>query len=78
MTQVDVEQMLNEMAARASEKLNWRTFIVDLMKVLGLGSSLGARKGLAQGLHDTGDTNDNGSHERMASPAGHEQGGIQR
>jgi hypothetical protein len=58
MTQVDVEQMLNEMAARASEKLNWRTFIVDLMKVLGLGSSLGARKGLAQGLHDTGDTND--------------------
>lgn len=58
MTQVDVEQMLNEMAARSSEKLNWRTSIVDLMKLLGLDSSLGARKELAQELHYTGDTND--------------------
>jgi hypothetical protein len=58
MTEVDVEQMLNGMAQNAGEKLNWRTSIVDLMKLLGLDSSLAARKELAQELHSTGDMND--------------------
>jgi len=58
MTEVDVEKMLDDMAGKASEKLNWKTSIVDLMKLLGLDSSLAARKELAQELHYTGDTND--------------------
>lgn len=57
-TQVDVEQILNRMAQQQSEKLNWRTSIVDLMKLLGMDSSLNARKELARELHYTGDTND--------------------
>ncbi|GHC98510.1 hypothetical protein GCM10007320_54380 [Pseudorhodoferax aquiterrae] len=60
-TQVDVEKLLNDKAAAAGEKLNWRTSIVDLMKLLGLDSSLAARKELAQELHYTGDTNDSAS-----------------
>jgi hypothetical protein len=58
MAEVDVEQMLNGMAQQAGEKLNWRTSIVDLMKLLGLDSSLAARKELAQELHYGGDMND--------------------
>jgi len=58
MNQVDVEQLLNDMASKTGEKLNWRTSIVDLMKLLGLDSSIAARKELAQELHYTGDTND--------------------
>lgn len=58
MTDVDVEQVLDGMAAKSSEKLNWKTSIVDLMKLLGLDSSLASRKELATELHYTGDTND--------------------
>jgi hypothetical protein len=53
--------MLNGMARRAPEKLNWKTSIVDLMKLLGLDSSLAARKKLAQELHYAGDTDDSAS-----------------
>ena len=59
--QVDVEKVLNDMAASNPEKLNWRTSIVDLMKLLGLDSSLAARKDLAKELNYTGDTNDSAS-----------------
>jgi hypothetical protein len=45
-------------AAAAGQKLNWRTSIVDLMKLLNLDSSLGARKELATELGYTGDMND--------------------
>ncbi|MEH3143847.1 MAG: DUF3597 domain-containing protein [Methylobacterium frigidaeris] len=55
---VDVEAVLNDMASKAGQTLNWRTSIVDLMKLLGLDSSLSARKELAQELNYTGDTND--------------------
>ena len=55
---VDVEKILNERAASHAEKLNWRTSIVDLMKLLDLDSSLAARKSLASELHFSGDTND--------------------
>jgi 3-oxoacyl-ACP reductase-like protein len=58
MAQVDVEQMLNDMASKSSEKLNWKTSIVDLLKLLELDSSLTARKELAKELNYTGDTND--------------------
>jgi len=58
MSEVDVEAMLDGMANKAGEKLNWKASIVDLMKLLGLDSSLSARKELAKELHYTGDTND--------------------
>ena len=61
MSEVDVEKVLNDMANQSAEKLNWRTSIVDLMKLLGLDSSLTARKELAGELHYSGDTNDSAS-----------------
>ena len=48
---VDVEAVLQEMASDKGETgLNWRTSIVDLLKLLDLDSSLSARKELAQEL----------------------------
>jgi hypothetical protein len=58
---VDVEAILSALAEQNSEKLNWRTSIVDLMKLLSLDSSLGARKQLAEELDYSGDTNDSAS-----------------
>ncbi len=58
MQQVDVEQILNDMQKSSGQQLNWRTSIVDLLKLLGLDSSLASRKELAAELHYTGDTND--------------------
>lgn len=49
-SEVDVEAILNDLATRSDQKLNWRTSIVDLMKLLGLDSSLAERKGLAEEL----------------------------
>ncbi|RFD20944.1 DUF3597 domain-containing protein [Komagataeibacter melaceti] len=58
---VDVDAVLSAMAAKNPEKLNWQTSIVDLLKLLGLDSSLTARKELAAELHYDGDTNDSAS-----------------
>jgi hypothetical protein len=58
MPAVDVEQVWNGMAAKNPEKLNWRTSIVDLMKLLAIDSSLTARKTLAQELHYDGNMDD--------------------
>ena len=58
---VDVAAVLNDMAKKNPEKLVWRKSIVDLMKLVGMDSSLGARKQLATELHYTGDTNDSAS-----------------
>lgn len=55
---VDVTRMLDDMAGKAGQKLNWRQSIVDLMKLLDLDSSLSARKELAKELNYTGDIND--------------------
>jgi hypothetical protein len=55
---VDVAAIVDKAAAAKGEKLAWRTSIVDLMKALGLDSSLTARKQLAKELNYTGDTND--------------------
>ena len=57
---VDVEAVLKAREA-AHPGLNWRTSIVDLMKLLDLDSSLHARQQLADELHYTGDKNDSAS-----------------
>ncbi len=51
---VDVEAVLSGIAAKKSSDLNWRTSIVDLMKLLDLDSSLDNRKELATELGYTG------------------------
>ncbi len=61
MDQVDVEEILTTMQKSSGQQLNWRTSIVDLMKLLGLDSSLQARKELAAELHYSGDTGDSAS-----------------
>ena len=55
---VDVEAVLEELAAANPQKLNWRTSIVDLMKLVGMESSLAERKELADELGYTGDKSD--------------------
>ena len=60
-TPVDVTSILDKLAASNKEKLDWRRSIVDLMKLLNLNSSLGARKELAEELHFTGDKNNSAS-----------------
>lgn len=55
---VDVEQVLRELAAMNAQKLNWQTSIVDLMKLLGIDSSLENRRELARELGYQGDQND--------------------
>ncbi len=55
---VDINAVLEGLAAKNSEKLDWKHSIVDLMKLVGMDSSLSARKELAQDLHYTGDMND--------------------
>ena len=55
---VDVEAVLESLAAKNSQSLNWRTSIVDLMKLLDLDSSLTHRTALAKELGYTGDTAD--------------------
>ena len=52
-TEVDVIANLEEMAA--GKNLNWRTSIVDLMKLLGMDASLQERKDLAMELGYTGE-----------------------
>ena len=47
---VDVEAVLSQMASQKGGGGNWRTSIVDLLKLLDLDSSLDARKGLGQEL----------------------------
>lgn len=55
---VDIEAVLEDMAANNPQKLNWRTSIVDLMKLVGMESSLQERKDLADELGYTGDKSD--------------------
>jgi len=51
---VDVEAVLSGIASKKGSDLNWRTSIVDLMKLLDLDSSLDNRKELATELGYTG------------------------
>lgn len=55
---VDVIAILTDLESKAGQQLNFKTSIVDLLKLLGLDSSLTARKDLAKELGYTGDTGD--------------------
>jgi len=50
-TMVDVVAQMEKRAAANPQKLNWRTSIVDLLKLLDMDSSLAARKELAKELY---------------------------
>ena len=52
---VDVTAILDGLAAKSPEKLDWKKSIVDLLKLVGMDSSLAARKELATELHYSGD-----------------------
>ena len=58
---VDVDGILDFMNEQREQKLNWRTSIVDLMKLTGMDSTLAERKELAGELGYTGDTSDTAS-----------------
>ncbi|HEX7888362.1 MAG TPA: DUF3597 domain-containing protein [Ramlibacter sp.] len=55
---VDMEKVLDDMAAHNPQKLNWRSSVVDLMKLTGMESTLQERRELADELGYTGDKND--------------------
>lgn len=57
-TREAIESVLADRAKARGEDLNYKTSIVDLMKALGMDSSLENRKKLAGELGYTGDTND--------------------
>ena len=53
-SKADVDAILAKLADEQDEDLDWKSSIVDLMKLLKLDSGLGARKQLAQELGYTG------------------------
>ena len=55
---VDVTAILDGLAAAHPEKLDWKRSIVDLMKLIGMDSSLSDRKELAKELEYSGDFGD--------------------
>lgn len=55
---VDVAAVMDRFVSESGQKLDWRVSIVDMMKALGMDSSLDHRKQLAGELGYTGDTND--------------------
>lgn len=61
LTNVDVAAVLDDLASNSDQELNWRTSIVDMMKLLDIDSSLDHRKDLAGELKYTGDTDDSAS-----------------
>ena len=58
---MDVAAVLDDLNNKATEELDWKHSIVDLMKLLCLDSSLAARKELAKELHYDGDMNNSAS-----------------
>jgi hypothetical protein len=58
---VDVAAVMDQLVRESGQTLNWRVSIVDTMKALGIDSSLGHRKQLAQELKYSGDMNDSAS-----------------
>jgi hypothetical protein len=57
---------MDKLSAQSMEKFDWRKSIIDLMKLLNLNSSLGARKRLGEELHFTGDMNDPASMKSLS------------
>lgn len=58
---VDVDGILDFMNDQRDQKLNWRTSIVDLMKLTGMDSTLAERRELAGELGYSGDMSDTAS-----------------
>ena len=58
---VDVMATLEYMEKETGQSYNWRESIVDLMKLVGMDSSLASRKEMAQDLGYTGDMDDSAS-----------------
>ena len=65
MPMVDVVGKLTAMAAANPQKLNWQVSIVDLLKLLGLESSLDARKQMASELGCPTDKMADSAHMNM-------------
>jgi hypothetical protein len=61
LSDVDVAAVMDQLASESSQTLNWRVSIVDMMKLLGVDSSLDHRKQLATELKYSGDMNDSAS-----------------
>jgi hypothetical protein len=57
-SEVDIEQVLRKLAAQQAQQLDWRASIVDLMKLLGIDSSLENRRELARELGYNGEPED--------------------
>jgi 3-oxoacyl-ACP reductase-like protein len=77
-SEVDVEAILTAEAAKHGEELNWRTSIVDLMKLLDIDSSYANRKELAEELEIDGyegSAEDNIRLHRLVMQALAENGG---
>ena len=79
-TPVDPYVVLSDLAAKSGQKYNWKESIVDMMKLLGMDSSLENRKSLAQELHYSGDMNDSAAmniwlHKQVMAKLG-ENGGV--
>lgn len=55
---VDIETVMKGYEAKTTQKLNWRTSIVDLLKLLDIDSGLENRRELARELGYTGSTSD--------------------
>ncbi len=55
---IDIAANLDKLASTNKEKLDWKHSIVDLLKLVGMDSSIPARKALAADLKYTGDVND--------------------
>jgi hypothetical protein len=64
-SEVDVVAQLEKRAAANPQKLNWRTSIVDLLKLLDIDSSLDERKALAKELGAPESVMDNSSEMNM-------------
>ena len=56
--QVDIMAVLEDLSAKSTQKLDWKHSIVDLMKLVGMESSLSERRALATELGYTGDQSD--------------------
>jgi hypothetical protein len=56
--EVDIMAVLEDLSANSKQKLDWKNSIVDLMKLVGMESSLAERKALATELGYTGDMSD--------------------
>ncbi|MGI9525083.1 MAG: DUF3597 domain-containing protein [Hyphomicrobiaceae bacterium] len=77
---VDLAAMLDGLAKKSSDDIDWRRSIVDLMKMLELDSSLKARRELAKELEYDGDLGDSAKmnvwlHEQVMTKLA-EHGGV--